>query len=326
MVPSAALIRAWTKVLSLSKVNSQEIVLILNGSHAYTENIIAARFACVQLGARTITVELGDAIVDDQPFSSLLDGNTAAVEAMKAADLVIDMMGIDRGREQNEILEAGTRILLVKEPPETLVKLVPTEADKVRVEEAAQRLKSASEMRISSASGTELRVKIGQYSCLVQYGYVDEPGRWDHWPGAFVATWPNEHSANGEVVLAPGDAILPFKSYVRTPIHLTIKNGYITAIDGGLDARYLRDYMSSFNDPEGYAVSHLGWGLYPTAHWTSLGLYDKSRTNGMESRSFMGNFMFSTGPNLEGGGTRDTKCHLDIPMLDCSVFLDNEPV
>ena len=326
MVPSAGLVRAWLKVLSLSKVTSKETVLILKGSNAYAENIIASRFASAQLGARTLIVELGDAFIEDEPATGLLIGNRAAVDAMKSADFVIDMMGIDRGKEQNEILEAGTRILLVKEPPETLIKLVPTEADKERVEKAARQLTNASSMRIVSDRGTQLSVEVGQYSCLVQYGYADEPGRWDHWPGAFVATWPNERSANGKVVLAPGDVILPFKSYVRTPIHLTIENGYITAIEGDFDARYLRDYMASFNDAEGYAVSHLGWGLYPPAHWTSLGMYDKSQTNGMESRSFIGNFMFSTGPNLEGGGMRDTKCHLDIPMLDCSVYLDNEPV
>jgi 2,5-dihydroxypyridine 5,6-dioxygenase len=48
-------------------------------------------------------------------------------------------------------------------------------------------------------------------------------------------------------------------------------------------------------------------------------MYDKRQSNGLESRSFAGNFMFSTGPNAEAGGTRHTPCHLDIPMMDCSV-------
>ena len=46
----------------------------------------------------------------------------------------------------------------------------------------------------------------------------------------------------------------------------------------------------------------------------------------MDARSFYGNFLFSTGPNTEAGGTRDTPCHLDIPMRRCSVFLDGEPM
>ena len=46
----------------------------------------------------------------------------------------------------------------------------------------------------------------------------------------------------------------------------------------------------------------------------------------MELRSFLGNVMFSTGPNNELGGPNDTACHLDIPMRGCSLFLDDEAV
>jgi 2,5-dihydroxypyridine 5,6-dioxygenase len=42
------------------------------------------------------------------------------------------------------------------------------------------------------------------------------------------------------------------------------------------------------------------------------------------ARVFAGNFLFSTGPNTDMGGKRDTKGHIDAPMCDCSVFLDDE--
>ena len=45
---------------------------------------------------------------------------------------------------------------------------------------------------------------------------------------------------------------------------------------------------------------------------------------GMELRSFYGNVMFSTGPNNELGGPNDTASHLDIPMRNCSLFLDGD--
>jgi 2,5-dihydroxypyridine 5,6-dioxygenase len=329
----AKLVHAWASTLTLSKVTPSETVVLLRGPNSHPDNVQAASLAVSQLGARLLIMELGDTATQAVAAESTayigrtaLTGNRAAIEAMKCADMVVDMMGMDRGTEQSEILAAGTRILLVKEPPETLMRLVPTMEDKRRVIEATQRLSRAKSMTVRSENGTNLTVKVGEYSCLTQYGFADESGRWDHWPGAFVATWPNERSANGTVVLSPGDVILPFKQYVRTPITLHIEAGYIRKIEGGFDARYLRDYMAMFNDSEGYAVSHLGWGLYPAAHWTTLGMYDKRQTNAMESRSFYGNFMFSTGPNLEGGGTRDTPCHLDIPMLDCSVYVDDEPV
>jgi 2,5-dihydroxypyridine 5,6-dioxygenase len=47
---------------------------------------------------------------------------------------------------------------------------------------------------------------------------------------------------------------------------------------------------------------------------------------GMELRSFRGNVMFSIGPNSELGGPNDTACHLDIPMRNCSLYLDDHEV
>lgn len=84
--------------------------------------------------------------------------------------------------------------------------------------------------------------------------------------------------------------------------------------------------MREFRDEEAYVVSHLGWGLQPRARWTALGLLDKSQTNGNDGRAFYGNFMFSTGPNTDAGGKRDTHCHLDVPMRRCSVSLDGRPM
>lgn len=330
---SLKLLEAWRQTLELSKLVPGEAVVLLLGPSADPLSVAAAKLTAGQIGARTLTIELGEApsvrVAGESTAyigPTALTGNRPAVDAMKSADMVIDMMGIDRGSEQREILESGTRILLVKEPPEVLMRLVPTPEHKRRVTAAAARLGRARTMTVRSGTGTHLTVSLGEYPCLVQYGLADESGRWDHWPSAFVATWPNEGTANGTVVLDRGDTILPFKEYVRTPIVLTIRDGYIRAIEGDFDATYLRDYMAQFRDPEGYAVSHLGWGLETRAHWTTLGLYDKRQTNAMEARSFVGNFMFSTGANAEAGGNRRTPCHLDIPMRACSLELDGEPI
>jgi 2,5-dihydroxypyridine 5,6-dioxygenase len=46
----------------------------------------------------------------------------------------------------------------------------------------------------------------------------------------------------------------------------------------------------------------------------------------MDARAFAGNFLFSMGPNNEAGGSRVTACHIDIPMRNCTVMLDNREV
>jgi 2,5-dihydroxypyridine 5,6-dioxygenase len=127
-------------------------------------------------------------------------------------------------------------------------------------------------------------------------------------------------------VLDRGDILLPQKCYVQEPVELTLVNGYCTRIDGGVDAALLADYMASFNDPEAYAMSHIGWGLQPRARWSTLGLYDREATIGMDARAFEGNFLCSLGPNNEAGGSRTTACHIDIPIRNCTVRLDGVDV
>ena len=141
-----------------------------------------------------------------------------------------------------------------------------------------------------------------------------------------MLTWPDEGHSNGQVVLDRGDIMLPMKDYVTDPITLTVERGYVTRIQGGLQAEVLRDYMASYEDPEAYAVSHIGWGLQPRAHWSMLGHYGKETHIGMDARAFEGNFLWSMGPNNEAGGQRTTACHIDIPMRHCTVTLDDRAV
>jgi len=132
-MPSLKLLEAWRQTLALSRLAPGETAVILAGPIADPANLAAAKLAAGEAGARTLAIELGEAPTIRLAGESTahygptaLTGNRAAVEAMKSADMVIDLMGIDRGSEQREILEAGTRILLVKEPPEVLMRLVPT--------------------------------------------------------------------------------------------------------------------------------------------------------------------------------------------------------
>jgi 2,5-dihydroxypyridine 5,6-dioxygenase len=116
-----------------------------------------------------------------------------------------------------------------------------------------------------------------------------------------------------------------FNKYVETPVHITVTNSYITAIEGdGLDARLLRDYLGSWHDPESFATSHMGWGLNENARWHALQFYDKDTTQGQDGRGLYGGFMWSTGPNPYA--KRFVPGHLDLPMLGCTITLDGRPV
>jgi 2,5-dihydroxypyridine 5,6-dioxygenase len=328
------LIKAWQQVLRLSRLEAGQTVTVLTSSATHPQTLSTALIACQSLGAVVNRLDLppvnAEKALSRDSLSYLgstpLTGNPAALACLKASDLVLDLMTLLFSPEQHEILAAGTKILLAVEPPDILVRMVPTEADRIRVTAAQKRLQVAKQMHVISKAGTDLLCPLGEFSAIAEYGFVDEPGRWDHWPSGFTLTWPDEKGVNGRIVIDRGDILLPQKCYVTDPITLTVKNGYAVAIEGGVDAALLNEYMASFKDPEGYAISHIGWGLQPRASRATLGLYDREATIGMDARAYEGNFLFSLGPNNEAGGTRTTACHIDIPLRSCTVSLDGEDV
>ncbi len=328
------LIEAWQHVLTLSRLEKGQTVTILTSANTHPQTLACALIAVQSKGGVVNRLNLppvnAEKALSRDPLAYLgttpLTGNPAAIAALKASDLVLDLMTLLFSPEQIDILKSGTKILLAVEPPEILVRCLPSLEDRERVIAASRRIEQSREMTVISKAGTNLRCPLGEFPAISEYGFVDEPGRWDHWPSGFSLTWPNEGGANGMIVIDKGDILLPQKSYVSEPIILTVENGYAVKIEGGIDAQRLNEYMQTFNDPEGFAISHIGWGLQKRAHWSVLELYDREQTIGMDARSFAGNFLFSLGPNNEAGGTRTTACHIDIPLRNCTVMLDGKEV
>lgn len=333
-VSNAQLTQMFEHVLKLSRVDETQSVAVLKSHYSDPRTVNAAMEAAQRLKAKVYAVELPafnhpTAMGNDMTAycgDTAMTGNLAAQRALEAADLVVDTMMLLHSPEQEQILKTGTRILLAVEPPEVLARMLPSEDDKRRVLAAETLLKQARSMHVRSKAGSDFHAPLGQYPAVTEYGYADEPGRWDHWPSGFLFTWPNEDSAEGTLVLDVGDIILPFKNYCRERITLEIEKGFIIGIHGGFEAEYLRDYMRYFNDPEVYGISHIGWGLQPRAQWTAMGLHDRNDGMCMDARAFYGNFLFSTGPNTEVGGKRKTPCHLDIPLRNCDIYLDDKAV
>lgn len=249
-----------------------------------------------------------------------------AVEALKNVDMVIDCIFLLFSPEQMAIQAAGARILTVVEPPELLARMLPSKKLREKVETAGELLARARTMHITSPHGTDVTYKIGHYPTVTEYACTDEPGRWDHWPSGFVFTGGDDDGVDGQIVVAPGDVLLPQNIYVREAITYTIEKGIVTSISGGFEAEIVNSYMADFDDPRGFAMSHIGWGMNPDAKWHRMTPGEFPGGMGMEQRSYLGNVLFSTGPNNELGGANDTDCHLDIPLRGCSLFLDGEPI
>jgi 2,5-dihydroxypyridine 5,6-dioxygenase len=313
--------------LTLSGVHEGEKVIVLSQGSERLDYADAFLAAGQRLGARMYHMRLPAPLPGNGAWAvgeTGLAANPEAVEALKQADMVVDLIFLLFSPEQMAIQAAGARVLTAVEPAPLLARLLPTKELRERVEVGEAILSKAKTMRITSRHGTDVIYTLGVYPTVSEYGYTDQPGRWDHWPAAFVFTGGADDGVDGKIVLAPGDVLLPFNSYVREPVIYTIEKGFVQDIRGGLEAELIKSYMGEFKDPRGMGMSHVGWGLDHRAQWHGLTQFPGGM--GMELRSFDGNVMVSTGTNNDLGGPNDTACHLDIPMRGCSLFLDDEPI
>jgi len=326
----ASTVELFRQELALCNVGPGQTVAVLTQGEQRADYAHAFMSAAQQLGATAFQVNVPPLPVSGDFAGSFgqtaIAGNRPVIEALKSADLVIDLLLLLFSKEQNEITAAGTRMLLVVEPIEVLQRLLPDETLRRRVEAAGEKLAAAGELHITSPAGTDIHYQLGAFPTITEYGYTDTPGRWDHWPSGFVFTGAHEDGVDGTVILSPGDILCAFRRYVQSPVKLTVASGYVTEVEGnGLDAALLRNYMAGF-DRKAYAISHIGWGLNEKADWHHMAVGDAHRELGMDALSFLGNVLFSTGPNTELGGTNDTPCHLDIPMRGCTLALDGEVI
>ncbi|HIZ97815.1 MAG TPA: hypothetical protein H9805_04465 [Candidatus Janibacter merdipullorum] len=326
---SRSLTENFVKQFELCKVVPGEVVAVIAELGEKEEYVAASVAAARQLGASALVLHASSL---SSPMLPPYEADGREVAALLAAageaDFVVDCTvgGLIHSDVRTRITGNGKRMLFVAEPNDVLERLMGGEDVKASVSAAGDVLRDGSTLHVVSDAGTDLTADVSgeDLPITMQWGYVDVPGRWDHWPSGFAACFPKDRSAQGRIVLQPGDALIPWQRYVRDEVTIEVKDGFITSITGGADAHVLNDYFESWEDPEVWALSHMGWGLLPQARWSAFDVYDPRTLYGQELRSTAGNFMWSTGSNRFAD--RETPAHLDVPMRNCTVSVDEQVV
>ena len=328
----AKLAMLFRKEFQMCNVKEGETIAILSDIATRRDFVMASFAAAEDLGANIYEVCVNEVPSWVRGGIETVGAGSGTVQAFEAADMLVCLHVPLFTKWMKQVRNSGTRVLMIIDHPDDLEKLLSPPGLKEAVIHSGKRLEETKNIRVVSAAGTDLSYECGEYPTMIQYGFADEPGRFDHWGAGHVHTFPNEGSANGAVVIQPGDlCVLPYNRYIQDEIQIEVRDGIIRKIDGGLDAKlmnyFLDDNKRYEDDLDGHALSHLGWGLNPQSRWDALALYgdDPDRTYA-SARTFAGNYLFSTGPNNEGGGTRDTKGHYDVPMRACTIMLDNDVI
>lgn len=324
--PVAQAVSLAVDQLRLCAVGRGTSVMVYADADSRPELVGATVAAADVLGANAFTATVASV------GSMRADPPAAVRVAAGAVDLVVDVSsrGMLHSTMQVEVLAAGARILRAREPVEVLARLHGDPSIRGRVERAASRIDAASTMRVTSAVGTDIIYSLEGRTTTTQYGYTDEPGRWDHWGTALVAAAPRETVGTGTIVLAPGDRyFLGATVGLAVPEDLRIEmvDGAIVDLVGGQAAAHVASILDSDRfGPDARRASHVGWGLDDRAQWDALDRYGRAGGGGADLRSVAGGVVLAFGANADMGGDNETLAHMDLALRGCTVEVDGAVV
>ena len=325
---------SFLELVQLCKINKDEKIIVLTETISREINFQLLEAALKQTDLTFTHIDIPtkpyklEPIIKSTGASNILDGENQYISKLKKSDIIFDLSkeGLMHSKQTKEILSNGTRIMNISdEHPEILSRLKPEKKLKNLVKDAVSKCRNASYMRITSDAGTDLKINMKKTNTVGVWGWTDRPGTLAHWPGGLVVSFPNSSCVNGRLVFQSGDINLTFKKYFDTEVIFDIENDFITKISGdGSDKKLIEKYLNSFGDKNAYATSHVGWGLNNKSRYEALTMYDKSDLNGTELRALSGCFLYSIGANEFAN--RYTDGHFDLPMMDCTIYLDEEMV
>ncbi|HKY82338.1 MAG TPA: hypothetical protein VJM09_12805 [Sphingobium sp.] len=319
-----------------SKVERGTQVVLVTDANTPKDYVEASFAAAASLEANIFEVKVANpfnqAIISSGGGGGdVISATPGLIQAIYSADLVVAFHTALGAPWLQEGRRRGLRFLLITDGPDQLKRLLPPPGLKEAVKNLEAITKAAREFRATSPYGTDFYCKLGQLGVESQWGAADEPGHVDNWCASTSAFWPDVDSSEGTIMLVPGDGwVLPYIRFFESPVELTIEKGYIRKIKGeGTDARlmemFLKSHQKSPDDLEPYAISHLGFAVHPNSALDCLAVHPHDMFRiASDSRSMPGVFLFSTGPNDQGGGSNSTLAHIDLPMFNCTLKYDDQ--
>nr|WP_319387425.1 aminopeptidase [uncultured Roseibium sp.] len=173
--------------------------------------------------------------------------------------------------------------------------------------------RNSREMRITSEAGTDIQAPIAFDDVIIECGYVREAGYMAGLPDGEVSSRPIEGQANG-IFVVDGPAAIVGKPDV--PIKIRVEMGKVVEVTGDCpQADELRKIVSTV--PHADNIAEFGIGLNPS-----------SRPDGIfqEVKKRQGQVHIAIGDNVYYGGTVQSNVHIDLVVLNPTVFLDDRMV
>ncbi len=325
MNPSAAseLVGLFRHQLAMCRLTEEEVCVVITDTAFNPVYADACLGAALSMGAKAYKQVL--------PFDHPVPDRSLGA-SWAEADLIVYMSShsLHYNRDMGRALDGGTRILMAVQPLQVMSRLRAHPDVVARTRAGALRLQEARTIRIRSDAGTDLVMECGDRPALAHYGVADVPGHLDFWGAGMVETAQLEGTTEGRLVLDVGDANFSFGRYMEAPVVIEFAKGRIEAIDGGLDARLLREFLGSFDDDNAWCAGHTSWGTDHRALWTALvhAITPEAGISGADIEAHYGNVQVQIGSNndINFGGRIASAAHLGLCCKNTSLWLDETQV
>lgn len=291
-------------------IKSDEKVLVLNDSN--DEDLIDSLLDFLE--SRGLEYEL---IEYEEPESHGAELPEKVADAMKNFDVVIapTMKSLSHTDARKEANKSGTRVATLPTVSKEIWN-TSLQADYERVKEITEKvyslLEEASEVRVTTPSGTELSFEVDIDTYHNDTGIIDEKGDFGNLPAGEPNGYPEKIS--GTLVLDH----FPFSPKAKK---VEIKNGEVVAIESeGTKASELEKAFEEH--PCSKKMAEFGFGTNPEA--TLIG-------NTLQDEKVLGTVHFAFGDNcsyIDEGDERRNPCpiHWDSVCEDPTVYFDDKKI
>jgi len=174
-------------------------------------------------------------------------------------------------------------------------------------------LNDAKEIKLTSKSGTDATFGAMGRKIISSTGVLSNKGAWGNIPSGEVYFAPLEDKADGKLVI---DGSVAGIGMIKEPITIHLKNGKITAIEGGDDATILDEMLSKVGE-KAKIVAEFGIGTNPKAEISGCILEDEK---------VMGTVHIAFGNNISMGGINDIQIHIDCIIKSPSFSVDGKSI
>ena len=187
-----------------------------------------------------------------------------------------------------------------------------------RIEKGFEKIRSAEDAHITTALGTDLKMKITPSRWVKDTGIFHAKGQYGNLPAGELFLAPDEGTANGMLVIDGAMAGVP---ELDEPIRITVKAGFAEEIEGGTASEKLRTILTEAGeklkqaggDPKlVYNIAELG-----------IGMNDKAGVinNPLEDEKVLGTVHVAVGDNSTFGGTVQAGVHMDGIIMNPTLRL-----